>query len=346
MDATTPPRGDDEPTRADPAGPPPLVEPTEEGGAAAAGATRAGDAAPVDGPDRRLDRGPEDPTAPDTAVEATLDREPAGSSADEPVVPTANADEVVTTSAAVADEPADDAEEHEASADEHPGGQPEPVPASAHLGSGRAASGMPDAAAEHAAPQREIVYVAAPQPPKRKGNRGMGALIALLAAVIFLVVYVLFILLLQPVFGTGLDTDFLRNPRFYIPVLLFAIAFILLALIVNRAGWWSFVLGSLFVGMITYFGTIGALLLLRATALTPETAVLAFRQLLVSPTAIAAGLVAREVALWAGAVISARGRRVTARNAEARAEFERDEAERKAEIERNGAVIRERVNVR
>jgi hypothetical protein len=359
MDATTPPRGDDEPTAAQPTVPPPLTEPGQP--QPAAGSTAA-DAPPAEqfaqpAPEPRVesvpesepaasavvDDGPEDPSVPDTAVEATLEREAAGSNPDEPVVPTAQADQVEINRDADPDEPVDDL-------DDQPGAVAEPVPASAHVNAGAGYAGAAGySAAEGAAPgapQREIVYVAAPHPPKRKGNRGTGALIALLSAVIFLVVYVLFILILQPVFGGSLDTDFLRNPRFYIPVVLFAIAFVLLALVVNRGGWWAFVLGSLFVGMVTYFGTIGVLLLLRAAELTPETAELAFRQLLVSPTVIVAGLVAREVALWAGAAISARGRRVNARNAEARAEFDRDEAERRAEIEQNGAVIRERVSVR
>jgi hypothetical protein len=50
----------------------------------------------------------------------------------------------------------------------------------------------------------------------------------------------------------------------------------------------------------------------------------------VSPGAIVAALLAREVALWTGAPIAARGRRVKARNIEARETFDREEAEAKA----------------
>jgi hypothetical protein len=42
-----------------------------------------------------------------------------------------------------------------------------------------------------------------------------------------------------------------------------------------------------------------------------------------NPGAIAAGVVAREVPIWFGAWIAARGRKVTARNIEARQEYDR-----------------------
>ena len=386
MDATTPPRGDDEPTRAEPAAPPPLVEPARPRGA---GSSAVGPAAATSGlgreqgspptaptgsergPDRVPDDGLEDPTAPDTAVEATLTTEPAGARPEEPVLPTSQPDEVQVApatrstpaaadaavpappatpadapAAPVQQAPASVAAAPQASASDTPaqnGPPPTPIPApdaAAHAAPDVAPPRDPAHTASLSAPGHEVVYVAAPTPPKKKGNRGIGVLLAALSTVLFFALYVGVVLLINMVQGRGSSPAFLQNLSFYIPVLLFAIGFIVLALIVNRAGWWTFVLGSFFVGAFVYLGTVGLLLLSEATRLTPDAAVAASRQLLISPLVIAAGLVAREVALWVGAGISARGRRVKARNAEARARFDREQAEHRAEIERAGVAVR------
>jgi hypothetical protein len=241
----------------------------------------------------------EDPSAPDAPVETTITAEPAGSRPDsEPVAPTAEPESV----------------------------QPAQPPA------------PQTQAAQYPDPVREIVYVAAPTPPRKKGNRGFGVLLALLSTVLFLLFYALFALLIRTVTLGDSSIDFLRDGSFYIPTVLFAIGFVLLALLVNRAGWWSFVLGSLLVGIFVFLGTIVALLATKATELTPAEAQFQFRVLLTSPLTIAAGLVAREVALWVGAAISTRGRRVTVKNAEARADFDREQEARRAEFERTGGV--------
>ena len=54
-----------------------------------------------------------------------------------------------------------------------------------------------------------------------------------------------------------------------------------------------------------------------------------------NPAIVIATIVAREVAIWFGAAISSRGRRVKARNIEAAAEYKRETAEKKAEFERS-----------
>ena len=346
MDATTPPRRDDEPIHGQPAVPPPLIEPVQPsraGGSTAVGATPSTGSTGLTGasdapvgsstpPPAPSGSGTEDPTAPDTAVEATLSTEPAGSSPEEPVVPTARPDVAPVAEPAPAVQPAERASESrpEVGYQPSPGSQPAPAYQTAPA---------PDFSA-HGAPAREVVYVAAPVPPKKKGNRGVGVLLAALSTVLFFIVYVAVVVLINVSQGRPAGLVFLEDIRFYVPVLLFAIGFILLAVIVNRAGWWSFVLGSFFVGAFVYLGTVGLLLLSAATTLTPEDAVQASRSLLISPIVVAAGLVAREVALWVGAAISARGRRVKERNAQARAEFDRQQAEHRAEIERTGAVVR------
>lgn len=226
-------------------------------------------------------------------------------------------------------------------------GGSEPVePASADL-----ASSGPTATVEPAAPVVEpavaaaearavqTVYVREPQAPAKKGNRGIGSLIALGSAVIFAAVYAGIAVLIMPLFAPPKATAFefirfINSSAFFVPVLVFAVLFVLLVLIVNRAGWWAHVLGSLFIGILVYLVSIGILLLLNnVIGMTPSAAAKALRIAAESPLIVTAGLVAREVSLWMGAAIAARGRRVKAKNAEARASFDSDSARARAEYE-------------
>jgi len=185
----------------------------------------------------------------------------------------------------------------------------------------------------------QTVYVRAPQPPARKGNRGMGSLIALGSAIIFAGVYAGVAALVMPLFAPPKATAFefvrfVNSSAFFVPVLVFALFFVLLVLIVNRAGWWAHVLGSLFVGILVYLVSIGILLLLNnVIGMTPSAAGRALRIAAESPLIVTAGLAAREVSLWMGAAIAARGRRIKAKNAEARAGFDSDSARARAEYE-------------
>ncbi|MDQ1588755.1 MAG: hypothetical protein QOJ77_1920 [Microbacteriaceae bacterium] len=174
------------------------------------------------------------------------------------------------------------------------------------------------------------VYVPAPLPPKKKSNRGIGALIALLGAVIFAIVYAIVIAIIGGILlsspATFLDqfTRYLTTASFYVPVIAFAVAMIVLVQIVNRAGWWVYIIGGLFVAVIVYFAFVGGTLLAQAAwNLTPQEASRFIGTLWLNPFAIAAGIVAREVSLWVGLWLAARGRRLKARNAEAREEYER-----------------------
>ncbi|MHB1171405.1 MAG: hypothetical protein ACYCZY_02695 [Lacisediminihabitans sp.] len=193
---------------------------------------------------------------------------------------------------------------------------------------------------EPAAPAVQTVYVHAPIRPKKRGNRAIGALLALLASIIFAAAYAGVALVVMPLLAPPgavgfVFMSFVASSVFFVPIAVFAVSFILIALIANRANWWAYVLGSFLVAVVVYFASIGILLLLNGViALTPNEAARAFRDAAVSPLLIAAALVAREVAMWVGAVIAARGRRVKARNAEAKADFDRESAEKKAEYER------------
>jgi hypothetical protein len=196
----------------------------------------------------------------------------------------------------------------------------------------------PDAGSP-AAPAVQTVYVEAPTPPRKRSNRGVGTIIAVLSTIIFAAVFAFVVALIinarTGVFGFG----FLSQSSFYVPVLFFLVGFVLLVLIVNRAPWWAHVFGSIFVALFVYFGTIVTLLLLGGIiANTPSEAGRLFAAALVDPSVIAAALIAREVALWMGFAISARGRRLRTRNAEARTAYEAELAEKRAEYDRAKAA--------
>jgi hypothetical protein len=88
---------------------------------------------------------------------------------------------------------------------------------------------------------------------------------------------------------------------------------------------------------VVYFGMIGILLLIGNVfhgSPTPVT----FAALAVNPWVIAAAVVAREASIWTGLGIAARGRRVKARNVEARAAFDREQEATRAEYAATGPV--------
>lgn len=181
----------------------------------------------------------------------------------------------------------------------------------------------------------QTVFLHPPQPPKRRGNRAGGTLIALASAVLFGVLYAIVLSIIIAAAGGRGTVAFLGSIDFYVPVLFFAGGFILVALIVNRAGWWVHVIASILVGLFVYFGTVGTGLLIGGVVLqTPQGASRLFGEALVNPFVIAAALLAREVALWMGAIIAARGRRLKARNAQDRADYETEVARQRADYER------------
>ena len=171
----------------------------------------------------------------------------------------------------------------------------------------------------------QIVYVTAPVPPRPKSNRLFGTAIALAATALFAIVFAIATLVIYRGL-TGIATlNMLANIDFWIPVVVFGVAFLVATLVVNRAGWWAQVIASLLVGVVVFFVApliIGVLDLyvFRLTTIT-------FADLLRSPLTLFAALIAREVALWAGVAVSSRGRRVKARNLEARAAFDSEQAE-------------------
>jgi len=218
-----------------------------------------------------------------------------------------------------------------------------PATASAATATPATATGevAPAATSEYAG--REVVYVQAPVPPRLKGNRGVGAALAVLGAILFAALYGVAVIVAFVLRGdeAPLNTfaQFIQNAAFWVPVLVFLVAFVLLVLVVNRAGWAAHVFGSLLVALVVYFGSIGLLLLVAniAGAASGGSAG-SFAGLALNPFIIIASLVAREVAIWIGLAIAARGRRVKARNVELVDEWEQEHAETKAQYERAGTT--------
>lgn len=198
--------------------------------------------------------------------------------------------------------------------------------------------------AESSVAGQQVVYVQAPLPPRVRGNRVVGVLLALVGTVVFAAVYAgaAAIPLAIRFSGAGFSpafSAFVQNAIFWIPIMMFALGFIVLTVILNRAGWWAHVLGSLLVALFVYFASIGLLLLVgNVVSLTPAQANSAFGALATNPLMIAAALVAREVSIWIGLAIAARGRRVRARNDETRTAWDREQEEKRAEYERTGAA--------
>ncbi|MBB5632935.1 hypothetical protein BKA04_001158 [Cryobacterium mesophilum] len=198
-------------------------------------------------------------------------------------------------------------------------------------------SGDRSSTGEVAAAPVQTVYVTAPTPPRPKGNRGMGTMLAVVAAIVFAAVYAgvvaALILIMSPDQFSGAIGQFISGPQFYVPALVFLVLMVLWALLANRASWWSWVIGSFVIAVLTYFVSIGIWILLQGGfGLTGSEAAAAFVASAINPALIAAALVARECAIWFGAAIAKRGRRVRERNYEAWQQFERDEAQKRADL--------------
>jgi len=184
-------------------------------------------------------------------------------------------------------------------------------------------------------PAENVVYVQTPVAPRKRGNRGIGALIALASGVVFAAALALATAIIGFFSGGRFTFNFLTAPSFYAPVLFFVIGFVLVVLIANRAAWWAYIVGSILVGVLVYFGTIGLGLLSAGVILkTPVEASEMYADLVTSPFVIISALLAREVSLWFGSLISRRGRSVKARNAEARATHDAELADKRGQSER------------
>ncbi|WP_157432232.1 hypothetical protein [Agromyces italicus] len=287
-----------------------------------------------------------DPIEPDATTPASFD-EPEREPLDEPE--SAEASETSALDAAVLR--ANARAEASAPVDGEPNGiddaeaAPQPVPAGsvrretfvpASTAAVAAASGAatlsPETVAEPTTPfGAQTVYVQAPDQPRAQGNRAFGALVALIGAALFAALYaaVAYLLLLSQGDAAEVNTVFLERflakPVYWVPIVAFFVGFALLAAIVNRGRWWAYVVFGLLVGVFVYFSYLGgALLTVEAWTLTFDEAQTFIAQRWLDPFAIVAGVIAREIPIWLGGWIAARGRTVTERNRLALEAYDRE----------------------
>jgi hypothetical protein len=187
------------------------------------------------------------------------------------------------------------------------------------------------------APVQQVVYVEAPRPFVKKGNRGFGVVIAVISAIIFAAVYALAGAIANLLNGQPADFTVVGTAEFWAPVVMFAIGFIIVVLVVNRAGWAAHVIGSIFVALVVFFGGTGAILLLQINQIPSNRVGEHFASVLLSVPIILAAILAREVALWMGFAIAAHGRKVKARNVDARILYDQEIAAKRAEYEQANA---------
>lgn len=190
-----------------------------------------------------------------------------------------------------------------------------------------------------------IVLVEEPQPPRRKGARGVGFAVALLAAVIFAALFAAAFFAVGYLFDRDFDAlqtaqDVWLRPSWLLPVIVFFVAYWLVTLIVNRAGWWAHVLGAFIVAILVYAAHIGGAYMEELGgwgeyASVPGIAPQELGQLLLAPLSVLAFVIAREVPVWVGGIVARRGRRAREWNRQANDDFQRENAERLEAYERS-----------
>ncbi len=175
------------------------------------------------------------------------------------------------------------------------------------------------------------IYIQAPTPPKAQNNRWFGAMIGLLGALIFGVVYAgiifLWLLLSESSSAVVAAAEYFSTTWFVLPIIGFYLGFLLLAAVVNRGGWPGYVIGGFGVGLIAWLTLLGGALINQAWLLRPAEVSGFLADTVLSPQAIIVFIVAREVTIWVGAIVARRGAKVTIRNTEAKADYERRLAE-------------------
>ncbi|AZS44920.1 hypothetical protein BWL13_02517 [Microbacterium oleivorans] len=186
-------------------------------------------------------------------------------------------------------------------------------------------------AAPTAVYSQQPIFVQAPEAPRPRGNRGAAGAIGLLAALLFAILYLAATLGLS-ILNDDLALDALGNRTvevvttwgFWVPVAVFFLGFWLLGAFINRGRWGRWVVFGLIVGAIAYGGHIlGQLFEAPFWSIAPSRAGEIVGDQLLAPLAVIAFVLGREITIWFGAWVAARGRRVTELNDEAQREYER-----------------------
>ena len=181
------------------------------------------------------------------------------------------------------------------------------------------------------APAPQPIFVQAPEAPRPRGNRGAAGAIGLLAAVAFGILYLSAALGLRAIDGgvtaanAGAEAlAALQSWWFWVPVVVFFLGFWLLGAIINRGRWGHWVIFGLIVGFVAYAGHIlGQLFQAPFWTLTAREGADLVQGELLAPLSIVAFILGRELTIWFGAWVAARGKRVTELNNEAQREYER-----------------------
>ncbi|WP_150953151.1 ABC transporter [Microbacterium testaceum] len=175
------------------------------------------------------------------------------------------------------------------------------------------------------------IFVQAPEAPRPRNNRGAAGAIGLLAALAFAVLY------LAATLGLGLLTNAIQVADLgqaalsalttwglWVPTVAFYLGFWFLGALINRGRWGHWVVWGLVVGVVAWGGhLLGALFAAPFWEITPRESVDLLQNNVLAPLAIVAFVLGRELTIWFGSWVSARGRRVTEINAEAQREYER-----------------------
>lgn len=201
---------------------------------------------------------------------------------------------------------------------------PTPIPAPA------APVAAPPAATEPA-PSPYYPPATVPAGPVVRSNRGLGVLLGILGGILLAIVYVALPFILWGSHnGEDIAAHFveqLSRWSFWLPFGTFVVLFVLYAVIVNRAGLTVWLLGSLIVAGAVYFAyNLGLALDVFGFQIpwgSADLNAVLLQNLLI---AIIVAAVAREIAVWLGAILGARGRRLKEVNREARAAFEAQRA--------------------
>lgn len=174
--------------------------------------------------------------------------------------------------------------------------------------------------------------------PAKPSNRGFGMLIAFFSTLIFGAAYAAVTALYRRLYTPqddlmGTVMSFIPSAEFWMPVTVFFLVGILWALIVNRAGWWSYIIGGLLASLATAasypFGY-----LVQQGINTGTWNLGAFQDALLEPEHLAPILIAfilgREIFTWVGGFAAIRGRRLTKKHRTATSDYERALADREA----------------
>ncbi|MFB9746444.1 hypothetical protein [Leifsonia shinshuensis] len=178
------------------------------------------------------------------------------------------------------------------------------------------------------------IFLQRPEPPKRKSNRGVGILIALVGTVAFAVLWAVAVVVVGAMltpsseFLPVLTQYFTSQYSGWAPIVAFFVGMVVLIQIINRARWWAYILGGLFVAVFVYLVYIGAGLVdAHFWQRNADEQSLVLSRAWVNPFAVLAGVIAREMSVWTGAWLAGRGRKLKARNAEAQADYEQQLAD-------------------